>query len=326
MIQLVKRMSVKEDLDKVGIDEFQDNQGQTNTDVCNLDAVKSGRLRDAVSVDDVHQADSADGVTIRRRKLTKKGREYQQKILFDKRKNLHARMTRKSKLIDDLMYSSKNLTTVREEMHQYDDQFKMLVETHNEYMKLLTEDLHEGQENWFEAVEEVVFTQKHKVYNWMREAENDNKSNKSSRSSKRSSDRSSKKSSHSSKSKSSEGSSGKASLEQRALEGKLKIAELLAEASFTEEKHAAILNAEKLRQSEELAKVKARTQVLDKINKVNPDPANVNMGAAKPDEKENQIKADKIVEVEKSTKKLNRNAEAFKSKAKESNGGEIMAC
>ena len=50
------------------------------------------------------------------------------------------------------------------------------------------------------------------------------------------------------------------------------------------------------------------------------------MGAAKPDEKENQIKADKIVEVEKSTKKLNRNAEAFKSKAKESNGGEIMAC
>ena len=123
---------------------------------------------------DVHQADSVYGVTRRRRKLTEKGREYQQKILFDKRKNLHARMTRKSKLIDDLMYSSKNVTTVREEMHQYDDQFKMLVETHNEYVKLLSEDLHEGEENWFEAVDEVVFTQKHKVYNWMREAENDN--------------------------------------------------------------------------------------------------------------------------------------------------------
>ena len=52
--------------------------------------------------------------------------------------------------------------------------FKMLVETHNEYVKLLSEDLHEGEENWFEAVDEVVFTQKHKVYNWMREAENDN--------------------------------------------------------------------------------------------------------------------------------------------------------
>ena len=92
-------MSVKEDLDRVGIDGFQDNQGLTNTDdVCNNDAVKSGRLIDAVSVNDVHQANSVDGVTIRRRKLTEKGREYQQKILFDKRKNLHARMT-KSKLI-----------------------------------------------------------------------------------------------------------------------------------------------------------------------------------------------------------------------------------
>ena len=92
--------------------------------------------------------------------------------------------------IGDLMYSSKNLTSVREEIHQYDDQFKMLVETHNEYVNLLSEDLHEGEENWFEAV--VVFTQKRKVYNWMREARN-NKSNRSSRSSKRSSDRSSKK-------------------------------------------------------------------------------------------------------------------------------------
>ena len=112
MIQLVK-MSAKEDLDRVGIDGFQDNQGLTNTDDgCNHNAVKSGRLMDAISGNDVHQADSAGGVTIRRRKLTEKGKEYQQKILFDKRKNLHARMTRKSKLIDDLMYPSKNLTTV----------------------------------------------------------------------------------------------------------------------------------------------------------------------------------------------------------------------
>ena len=135
MIQLVKSMSVKEDLDRVGIDWFQDNQGLTNTDVCNNDVVKSGRLIDAVSVNDVHQADLVDGVTIRRRKLSEKGREYQQKILFDKRKNLHARMARKSKLIDDLMYSSKILTTVREEIHQYDDQFKMLVGTHRRFTR-----------------------------------------------------------------------------------------------------------------------------------------------------------------------------------------------
>ena len=73
----MKRIYVKEDLDRVGIDGFQDKQGLTNTDdVCNHDAVKSGRLMDAVSVNGVHQANSVDGVTIRRRKLTEKCREY----------------------------------------------------------------------------------------------------------------------------------------------------------------------------------------------------------------------------------------------------------
>ena len=52
---------------------------------------------------------------------------------------------------------------------------------------------------------------------------------------------------------------------QEALEEKLKMAELLAEASFTEEKHADICNAEKLRQTEELAKLKARSQIFDEV-------------------------------------------------------------
>ena len=66
-----------------------------------------------------------------------------------------------------------------------------------------------------------------------------------------------------------------------------------------------------------------RTQILDKINKGDPDPANMNIDVAKPDEKENQIKTDKIVKVEKCTKKINPNGEALKSKAKESNGRKI---
>ena len=33
-------------------------------------------------------------------------------------------------------------------------------------MKLLPEDMHKIEENWFEAIDEVVFTQKHKIYNW----------------------------------------------------------------------------------------------------------------------------------------------------------------
>ena len=49
------------------------------------------------------------------------------------------------------------------------------------------------------------------------------------------------------------------------MEEKLKTAELLAEVSFTEEKHAVICNAEELRQTEETLKLKARSQIFDEI-------------------------------------------------------------
>ena len=208
-------MSIKEGLDRVGddVDQYDQEADETN---------EKGFLEGALA--DVNQVDMLDTVKTRTRKLTDKGKNYQQKVLFEKRKKLHARMMRKSKLIDDLMYSSKNLRTVEEEKQQFDAQFKLFVETHNEYMKLLPEDMHEGEENWFETIDEVVFTQKHKIYNWMKEVENDNKSVKSSRSSKNSSGRSSKGSSHSSRSNSSKNSCGRTSIEAIALEEKLKMA------------------------------------------------------------------------------------------------------
>ena len=81
---------------------------------------------------------------------------------------------------------------MKKKKQQFDAQFKLFAETYNEYVKLLPEDIHEGEENWFETIDEVLFTQKHKIYNWMKEVENDNKSVKSSRNSKNSSGRSSK--------------------------------------------------------------------------------------------------------------------------------------
>ena len=54
-------------------------------------------------------------------------------------------------------------------------------------------------------------------------------------------------------------------MRERALEEKLKMAELLAKALFTEEKHAAICNTKKLRQTEELTKLKPRSQIFDEI-------------------------------------------------------------
>lgn len=61
-------------------------------------------------------------------------------------------------------------------------------------------------------------------------------------------------------SNSSENACGRPSIQ--ALEERLTMAELLAKVPFTEKKHTVILNAEKIRQKEELAKLKARTQSL----------------------------------------------------------------
>ena len=48
-----------------------------------------------------------------------------------------------------------------EEMQQYENHFKLPLEIHNKYVNLLSEDMDEGEESRFEAVDEVVFTQKH---------------------------------------------------------------------------------------------------------------------------------------------------------------------
>ena len=53
----------------------------------------------------------------------------------------------KSKLLNDLTYSSKNFKTVREKTQQFDEHLKLFVETYKEYVKLLPEDIHESEEN-----------------------------------------------------------------------------------------------------------------------------------------------------------------------------------
>ena len=122
---------------------------------------------------------------------------------------------------------------------------------HKHCVVLLPQEVVNEEDDWFETVDEVVLTQKQKIYNWIKEVEDDNRSRSSRSSSITSSGRSSKKSSSSSKTKSSRSSLGKTPVREMVLEEKLKMAELLAEASFLEEKHAAICNAEKLRQTEE---------------------------------------------------------------------------
>ena len=64
------------------------------------------------------------------------------------------------------MYSSKNILTVEEEIAQIDCIFKQLLLVHQEYYSLNPTD-----EEWFEAVEERVFTFKLQALKRLRNAE-----------------------------------------------------------------------------------------------------------------------------------------------------------
>ena len=64
------------------------------------------------------------------RKMTEKGRQYRLAVLEKRRAKLVARSIRKSSEIDDTMYSYQNSITVKEELAQLNDMFRMLVEIH----------------------------------------------------------------------------------------------------------------------------------------------------------------------------------------------------
>ena len=75
---------------------------------------------------------------------------------LNKRKTLHERMKRKGLLV--MIWCAQRTL---EEIQQYENHFKLPLEIHDKYVNLLSEDMDEGEESRFEAVDEVVFTQKH---------------------------------------------------------------------------------------------------------------------------------------------------------------------
>ena len=132
--------------------------------------------------------------------------------LEKKRAKLVSRLLRKSSEIDDLMYSYQNSITVKEELAQLNDTFTMLVDIHEEFEKIekeYTDDI------WFDDIDQKLFSFKHKVHNWLKKEDKEHKREHSSRSSTRSSF-----------------SKSKSSTRVKAVEEKLRVPELIAEASF----------------------------------------------------------------------------------------------
>ena len=73
------------------------------------------------------------------KKITKKVLEYQISLIKKKRQKMYSRLLRKCGLVEDLLYSSRNMIAVKEEMLQLNVMFKLLMSLHREYSVMLSE-------------------------------------------------------------------------------------------------------------------------------------------------------------------------------------------
>ena len=162
-----------------------------------------------------------------------------------------------------MIYSSKNYVTVEEALEQFDYIFKQLLLVYQEYCSLLEDDQKLADEEWFEEVDEHVFTFKHKVDNWLKEAETKQAVKKvySEKGSKSTSSGSSR------KTKSSDSIGRSRCSKERAMEEKANLAaELIAEAEFMQQRQMAENRAEQLRVQVplfKLGKAKARSEIYE---------------------------------------------------------------
>ena len=72
---------------------------------------------------------------------------YQLDELEKKRSRLNKKMIRKSSTVESMLYCFKNLESVRDQMQQLDDIFKMMFEVHQEYNSMLQPDAQEKMRN-----------------------------------------------------------------------------------------------------------------------------------------------------------------------------------
>ena len=145
-------------------------------------------------------------------------------------------MMRKCCIIEDLLLSNKNRISVEEELAEFNDLFKMLLNIHEEHSQVLDDDERAGEDDWFDDLDNKVCTFKRKIHNWLRSAETEMRSSKKSS-----------RSSESGRSKSSGSPRKSQSSRGRELEEKARIAGLVAEAEYIEQRQYVENQAEMLK-------------------------------------------------------------------------------
>ena len=217
------------------------------------------------------------------RKLTEKGREYELSKIDYRRKKTASSLTRKSDMIDEILYSSTNASA--EQLNQLDDLFQKIESIQKE---MITLDTNYNDDGWFDQLDEKVFSIKYKIHGWLKDVEKESEAITTAskrRATSRCSRGTSSKRSSGKTAKSSRSSSGRCntSIKDQAIIKKMKVAELLAEQKYIERRKAAEYGGESLRIQQKVEKAKARAEVLDEEIK------NENTEERKPDHRENRI-------------------------------------
>ena len=73
----------------------------------------------------------------RKKKMTEKVRGFQLDEVERKWSYLHRKMTRKTNTVEDMLYSFKNIESVREQLQQFDDIFRMMLDVQKSHNSLL---------------------------------------------------------------------------------------------------------------------------------------------------------------------------------------------
>ena len=79
-------------------------------------------------------------------------------------------------MVEDLLYSSRNMIAVEEEMLQLNDMFKLLMSLHREYGVVLSEEGQMENDDWFNLVDQEAFAFKRKINLWLKKVEEDQRS------------------------------------------------------------------------------------------------------------------------------------------------------
>ena len=225
--------------------------------------------------------------------MTEKGKSFRLSTLKERREKINAWLQRKYCTVEGLLFPTRNLVAVEEELAQLNDLFKMLVSIHEEYNALLEDEERAVEDDWFNDLDSRVCAFKKKTLNWMNSScEEQQSSRHSSRSSR------SWGSIHLKRNSESKGSRSSKSSKETEVEDRTKMEELVAEVQYIEQREQIENQADMLKIKQKIAKTEARVEAYSWKETICEKATDINILASRfktSDEKEKLCLSEKLI-------------------------------